>query len=458
MSNKAIVYVDFGGSHISAIAGEVQSNHALRILGELVRPGDDVKSGVVEKITGAAYKVSEITKLLQNSLRWKERISFVSISVNAKSMKHHTVSIEKRIHNIVTEKLLQDMEAESRNEIKTENVVVFNTIPLAYYIDGKRVEEPLGKKGSELRIDYNLIIGHYLVRETLERTIERTGIAVDYIHLGMEAISTAILDDRDKEDGCAVINFGATTTTLGVYCEGKLQELFVVPLGGLNITRDILELGISFKNAEILKCKTGCAMEKFVEKPMNIQIPSVNPNEEPVKISTAFLAVIIESRLEEMLEPLFNQINSIPYPLHSGIIITGGASKLKNLPEFIEEKTGFHVRMGSHSEWLSEDTDPKFHEPEYSQAVGALLLSNDLYELHKEETKKAAIGIKLPGRKMLSAISKNFSNGMESLFKYDEMEKQQFEEADERKKQGETQKEPETQKEYVENEQTQDIE
>lgn len=431
MSNKAIVYVDFGGSRISAIAGEVQDNHALKILGELVRPGDDVKSGVVEKITGAAYKVSEIIKLLQNSLRWKERISFVSISVNAKSMKHHTVSIEKRIQPLVTEKLLLDMEEDARKEIKTENVAVFKTIPLAYYIDGKRVDEPLHKNGSELRVDYNLIIGHYLVRETLERTIERTGIAVDYIHLGMEAIATAILDEQDKEDGCAVINFGATTTTLGVYCEGKLQELFVVPLGGLNITRDILELGISYKNAEILKCKTGCAMEKFVTKPMNIQIPSVNQNEEPIKISTAFLAVIIESRLEEILEPLFNQIDSIPYPLHSGVIITGGASKLKNLREFIEEKTGFHVRMGSHEEWLSEDTDPKFHAPEYSQAVGALLLSNDLYEQNKEKTKKAAIGIKIPGKRMLSNISRNFTNGMESLFKYDEIERQQFQEQDE---------------------------
>ncbi len=172
-------------------------------------------------------------------------------------------------------------------------------------------------------------------------------------------------------------------------------------------------------------------MEKFVTKPMNIQSPSVNQNEEPIKISTAFLAVIIESRLEEILEPLFNQIDSIPYPLHSGVIITGGASKLKNLREFIEEKTGFHVRMGSHEEWLSEDTDPKFHAPEYSQAVGALLLSNDLYEQNKEKTKKAAIGIKIPGKRMLSTISRNFTNGMESLFKYDEIERQQFQEQDE---------------------------
>ena len=150
MSNKAIVYVDFGGSHVSAIAGFVQNDHALKILGEQSRMGDDVKSGVVEKITGAAFKVNETIKLLKNSLKWKDQISLVSISINAKSMKHHTVSLEKRIHNIVTEKLLKDMEAESRVEIKTDNVVVFKSIPLSYYIDGQLVENPIGLRGLQL--------------------------------------------------------------------------------------------------------------------------------------------------------------------------------------------------------------------------------------------------------------------------------------------------------------------
>lgn len=439
MSNKAIVYVDFGGSHISAIAGVVQDDHALRILGEQSRPSDDVKSGVVEKITGAAFRVNETIKLLQNSLKWKEQISLVSISVNAKSMKHHTVTIEKRIPNMVTEARLKEMHAESRAEIKTENVVVFDSIPLAYYIDGKSVEDPLGQKGQILRIDYNLIIGHRFVKESLERTIERTGIGVDYIHMGMEAISTAILDDRDREDGCAVINFGATTTTLGVYCEGRLQELFVVPLGGLNITKDIQELGISFKNAETLKCKTGCAMEKSVTNPMNIQIPNVSAGEAPVRVSTSFLAVIIESRLEEIMAPLFKQIDMIPYPLHSGIIITGGASKLKNLTEFIEEKTGFQIRIGSHADWLSDDTDPKFFDPGYSQAVGSILMSNDLYEQNKEQTNKVAIGVKIPGRKLFNTLKKNFNNGMETLFKYDEIERQHYEEMIEEHEVGEPQ-------------------
>ena len=424
MNKNPLVYIDFGGSRISAIAGFVQDDHALKVLGEQDRLSDDVKSGIVEKMTGAAFKVNEITKLLQNSLKLGQ-ITKVSISVNARTMKHYTYTLESQIFNLVTNKLMQDIEKKCKEKIETESIYVFECIPLAYYIDGERVENPLGMRGSNIRVDFNVIIGNYLVKESLDRSIERTGIAVDYIHLGIEAISTAILDDRDRDEGCAIIAFGATTTTLGVYCEGKLQELCVIPLGGLNITKDIQELGVSFKNAELLKCKTGFAMESMVTNPVNVQIPNENLHAEPVKISTTFLATIIEARLEEMLDPIFEQIDAIPYPLHSGIVITGGASKLKYLPEYIQEKTGFQVRIGSHADWLSEDTDEKFYDPAYSQAVGALLLSNDLIH-HQVEAQQVAIKSKLANG-LITKIKTKFTGGMESLFQYDEIERAQNE-------------------------------
>ncbi len=424
MNKNPIVYIDFGGSRIKAIAGFVQDDNALKVMGEQEKLSDDVKSGIVEKMSGAAFKVSELTKLLQNSLKIQQ-ITNVSTSINARTMKHYTYTVEHPVINLVTSKLLSDLEKKCKSEIETDTICVFECIPLAYYIDGKREEQPLGKRGSVLRADFNVIIGNYLVKESLERSIERTGIAVDFIHLGIEAAATAILDDDVRHQGCAIISFGATTTTLGVYCEGKLQELSVVPFGGINITKDIQQTGISFQNAELLKVKTGCAMESKIEKPVNIQIPNSIPGAEPVILSTSFLARIIEARLEEILDPLISQINSIPYPLRSGIFITGGASKLKYLPEFLGEKTGFTVCIGSHADWLSDDTDEKFFDPTYSQAIGALLLTNDL--IHNQNVSdQAAIKPKIPGN-FFKKISKKINGGIEIIFKYDEIEKNQNE-------------------------------
>jgi len=360
MSKNTIVHIDMGGSHISALAGVVE-NDELRILGEQTRSSDDVKSGIVEKMTGAAYKINETTKLLQNALRM-DPITSVSITVNAKTMKQIPYTQKTNLRKPITESLLNDLKEDCKQEFKNDKNDVIDCIPLAYYLDGKRIEEPVGQKGYNLRIDYNLIVCNPLVIENIERSIERTGLAVDYIHLGMEAQATAVLEEDDRNKGCAIISFGSTTTSIAVYCEGVLQELMVVPLGGYNITKDIEELGMSFENAELLKCKIGYALEDLVIKPVNVQIPHVNTNNEQIVISTKFLATIIESRLDEILEPILEKIDQIAFPLQAGIVLTGGASKLKHLSDYILNRTGFQVRMGSHAEWLSSDTNPKFKD------------------------------------------------------------------------------------------------
>jgi cell division protein FtsA len=235
---------------------------------------------------------------------------------------------------------------------------------------------------------------------------------LEYNPLAAEAISTVVFEEMEREIGCALINFGATTTTFAVYHDGILQHLLVIPLGAKNITKDIQELGITENNAERLKCLKGCALESLVTDPMYIQIASVNADEEPVKISTKFLATIIEARLEEILQPVIDEIAKLPYSLDAGIIITGGGSKLKNIIDFIAEKTGIYARFGDHSEWLSEDTAEKFHDPEYAQLVGTILLTHEFRKEHpiEETITEPEKKPKLPKRKFGEKITERVFN------------------------------------------------
>lgn len=422
MANNVISYLKFGGSRISVIAGIVQKDHALHILGEQTKSGDDVKSGIIKKISGAAYKVSEITKYLQNSAKIKP-ITNVSVSLNARTMKHFTHSVEFKIKGTIKEDFIKTAVKKCKEDIQTEQIFVFECLPLAYYIDGKPIENPVGLTGRTLQIDFNAIIGHQLIHQSLERCMERTGLAVDYIHLGMEAMATVLLEEDERKNGCVIISLGATTTSAAIYAEEKLQELYIEHYGGKNITKDIQEEGISFKNAELLKCKKGTAMQSSITEPINIRVPASNPENSPITISNTFLATIIEARLSDILEPIFEQINQIPYPLHSGIILTGGGANMKNITDFIHQNTGLPVRIGSHAEWLSEETDPVFYDPCYSQAVGSILLTNDLQEKNQTNVKQEAIISKIPGKKFREL----FNQKMESLFGYDDFEKKEIE-------------------------------
>lgn len=54
-------------------------------------------------------------------------------------------------------------------------------------------------------------------------------------------------------DGCAVIDFGAQTTSLTVYKAGQYLINKVVPKGGYHISRMLEQQGMGFATAEVLK-------------------------------------------------------------------------------------------------------------------------------------------------------------------------------------------------------------
>ena len=413
MTSNKLIAIDFGSASISAMAAEILDNGAVRILSEESKVSDDVRWGIVEKPSGASFKVSELLKLLKNSAKMPD-ISQVSVSIGAKTMKQTSASVSRFVgkSNVITEDLLTEMMDECERKSKRDDTTVFDVIPVSYVLDGKTMDDPVGQTASQIIATYNVIFGSSVIKSELERCFDRTGIILEYSPLAVEALSTVVLDEEEREVGCALINFGATTTTLAVYHNDILENLLVVPLGAKNITKDIQELGINETNAERLKCLKGSALESLIDEPVYIQIASVDESNPPVKISTKFLATIIEARLDEITQPIFDAIDNLPFALDAGIVITGGGAKLSGIIEFIAEKTGIYARFGDHSEWLADNTPERYHDPKYAQLIGTILLTNEYRKAHPVEV---AVNIpgkepKIPRKKLRDKIADGFIN------------------------------------------------
>ena len=118
MLNKYVA-IDLGSSKITALAAEVQADNTLKILAVESKPSDDVKHGIIEQLSGAAYKISELTRLIQNSARIHD-IDQVSVSVGAKSMRSTSVTISRFVgeSKTVSDQLIYEMNEEC---IKKEN-------------------------------------------------------------------------------------------------------------------------------------------------------------------------------------------------------------------------------------------------------------------------------------------------------------------------------------------------
>lgn len=407
MISDKLIAIDLGSTHISVMSAEINEDGLLRVISSESKPSDDVKWGIVEKPSGASYKLNELLKLLRNSSHLTD-ISKASVAVGAKSMKLEPETVSRNVPkpHVITEELLSDMLAECERRAEDPEQIIFDVIPVAYFVDGKRMDEPVGRKASQITAKYHVVAGNKQIKNELDRCFDRTGITVEYIPLGVETLSSVLLSEEEKNVGCALINLGGTTTTLAVYHDGALQHLLVVPLGAVNITRDIQELGISQEHAEKLKRLKGNAMERMVDNPVYVQIPSVDNPANPVKISTMFIATIIQARLEEILQPVFEMLANLKFGLDAGIVITGGGAKLNGIIEFITDNTGIYTRFGDHSDWLTQDSPAQYSDPQYAQLIGTLQMTAERRKEHPEEVPVKPP--KLPRRNPLDKLADGF--------------------------------------------------
>lgn len=366
------------------MAAEVQKDNQVKILAVETKKSDDIKNGVIHQASGAAFKVSELVKLLHNSARI-DKTNLVSVSINAKTMRCKTATISRFIAapGVVTTQLIDDMYNELYAKINTGDAVVIDIFPVQYMVDGKKVDEPENIPGHEINATYNVVYGHRKIIEEIDRSFERTGgISYECKFTAAEALATAFLNDMEMKSGCAIIDLGAETTSFSVFKEGALQQLIVVPLGAKNISRDIAELGISEQNAEKLKRVAGKSLEAMVENPVFVEIPALNAADLPVRISTAFLATIIEARLDEIMQPIFLELNKHADDLTEGIVLCGGGARLSGMIEYMQQKTSIFTRIGDFDDWLTDNTGHEYHQLEYAQLLGTILLQADYRAQH----------------------------------------------------------------------------
>lgn len=384
MMTGKYISIDFGSSKISAMAADVQKDNQVKILAVETKKSDDIRNGVIYQASGAGFKVNELVKLLHNSARI-DMTNIVSVSINAKTMrcKSYTISRFVGAQGVVTQRLLDDMYNEISSKLISGDISLLDVFPVQYLVDGVNVDAPENTAGREISATYNVVYGHKKILEELDRSFDRTGgIGYECRFVGAEALATALLDDSEMRDGCAIIDFGAETTSFSIFKDDVLQQLVVVPLGSKNITRDIAELGIAEQNAEKLKRVAGQALESLVGQPVFIEIPAVSSEELPVRISTAFLGTIIEARLDETMQAIFVELEKHKDMLKAGIVLCGGGSRLNGLVEYVQQKTSIYTRIGDFDGWLTENTADEYHKIEYAQLLGTVLLQADYRSEH----------------------------------------------------------------------------
>ena len=166
-----------------------------------------------------------------------------------------------------------------------------------------------------------------------------------------------------------LVDFGAETTTVSIYKDGLLRYLSTIPLGGQNITRDIMTLKVTGPEAESFKVRLGSA--KVMGEESNITLRGENLSE----IKSLDLSKVVKARIEEIVANVnahFDYAKCDRKSLGAGMVIVGGAAKLSNLAELLAEKCDIRVRKGALRQDMLLDVASQSKSADYLQILGLL--------------------------------------------------------------------------------------
>jgi cell division protein FtsA len=157
--------------------------------------------------------------------------------------------------------------------------------------------------------------------------------------------------DDEADMGCAVVDMGGGTTSVGVFSNGHLVHADAIAVGGHHVTMDIARgLTTRVAAAERLKTLYGSAIVSSSDERDMIAVPQVDEDERdiPSHLPKSHLVRIIKPRVEEILELVRDRLKNAGFAAQAGrrVVLTGGASQLVGLPETARRILQGQVRVG----------------------------------------------------------------------------------------------------------------
>lgn len=257
---------------------------------------------------------------------------------------------------------------------------IFHVLPIEFAVDeNDGIKGPVGMSGVRLEARVHMVTAAKAAMDNIKTCCQRVDLNVSNLVFSALASSEVVLHEDEKELGVILADIGAGTTDLAVWYNGSVIQTAVIPVGGGVMTNDIATgLRTPRKEAEILKMEHGCALSGKVGEHETIEVPSVG-GREPTIHKRSVLASFIEPRAEEIFTQIAEVIRRAGNEeyVSSGLVITGGTSKIPGMAELGTDILGKGVRVGSMLDLTSEvgGVTSAIQDDSYSVALGMVLMA-----------------------------------------------------------------------------------
>jgi len=330
-----LLALDIGTEYVKAlIAKKGKGDIKIVGVGKAHEAATNMSSGAIADIQGVAKTCEEALVKAEEmaGVRAKEVVVGIAgelIKGNTASIKYRRADSDKSITDDEMSKIIKKVQQKAgeraRREVALETnnpdveVRLINSALVSLQIDGHKVTNPIGFKGTEVTVQIYTAFAPLVHISAIERVCDE--LQLDLVTVAVEpfAVCRACLgDDIESTFSGIVMDIGGGTTDIAIVDDGGVEGTKMFSIGGRSFTHQISEkLGLSFEDAEKLKLLADSPDMK----------PEIRKRfDQAIARNLDVWQAGVELAIEE-----FEHVESLP----GQILLCGGGASLSEIPEIL---------------------------------------------------------------------------------------------------------------------------
>ena len=310
----------------------------------------------------------------------------------------------------------------------------------------------IGMTSDLLEGHFKIFIGKQSDLKKIDQIMNRVEIILVQKFFTADTTAKAVLYDSEMENGVAMIDFGAGSTSVSIYQGNIMRHYASIPFGGKNITDDVKnEAQIGERLAENIKLAYGACMPEKLQNLSEKVLHIKSGNSEADKtLPVKYLSEIITARIEEIVMAILYEIERSGFAdmLKSGLVITGGVAQTANISNFIHDLSGYKTRIGYPRHLFSCHECNGLSDSSAATSLGLLLAAKNCADLNcaiagDMEVEKTAETVLIETTAPTEESGPKEEEKQKNLFGEDEEEQERLRKEEERKRKEEEKKKKE---------------
>jgi len=341
--------LDVGSQKIKAALLKINENKNAEFLGIYEHPAEGLSGSSVSDLNKLSECIHKTIHNLEKKINTNIKEVYLGVSGSVVDVRPFacTIPITDKNHKVIGSQDLKKIDEQVRLLGVKMDEELLHHFPQMYQVDdGNEALNPVGLYGRKLGVQSLMVVTNVNRIRNIAKAVQQAGYDLSHISFGSLRAGDVCLTEEDQNEGCVLIDIGASVTSILIFRDGILKYVNTLNRGGDYFTQCIADqLNLPFDLAEDIKKSYVSVSSTDNHKDEEIL---VKKDSKYIPVKREVIYHTIESEILSLVRNTDTLIKASGFfqKINRGITLIGGGALLPGLIERIEQETKMNVRLG----------------------------------------------------------------------------------------------------------------